>query len=467
MTPASEAAAQDTVPLPGTHRIEVRLLGPTTVRRADGTVVSPREWRTSKTLDLLRLLALHRDRPVRTDRIVDLLWPDVEEPRGRASLRTAASQLRRVLHPECIERSVDGLVLRHAWVDVTSFRALAAEAAAARRSGQLARTVAAGWAAEGLYLRDFQAQDDESLWARDERSSLARLRTSVLVDASESAAELGWFRDALDLAARLVDLEPSHEVAHRVLMAGQAGLGRDDEALRTFERIRVRLDEELGSRPSQPTRELHARVVSGSPRPRATRPRVGNDAAADRLAALLVRTEDPLVICLVGSAGSGRDRLLEDACEQAGRRRRRHRVTPGGGWPDNVRQLSGSGSREERPPDEVVVARLEESSPAKWRGLLEDVLARPDPPRTLVVVCDSDFGATVGQYPYRAERVGVAPLCAAELAGGERDRRRTRPCDVDSPAERQPRPGRARVARDRHSPPSRAGALEPRRRDAH
>ena len=38
-------------------RIEVRLLGPLQVRRADGSLVHPQEWRTGKTVDLLRLLA--------------------------------------------------------------------------------------------------------------------------------------------------------------------------------------------------------------------------------------------------------------------------------------------------------------------------------------------------------------------------------------------------------------------------
>ena len=87
------------------------MLGPLLVRREDGSKVGDEEWRTSKTLDLLRLLALHNGEAVPVRTIVDLLWPGVPESRGRASLRTAASQLRKSLGDNCLERRIGGLVL--------------------------------------------------------------------------------------------------------------------------------------------------------------------------------------------------------------------------------------------------------------------------------------------------------------------------------------------------------------------
>ena len=41
--------------------VEIRLLGSLRVRRGDSSVVDASEWRTGKTLDLLRLLALDAD----------------------------------------------------------------------------------------------------------------------------------------------------------------------------------------------------------------------------------------------------------------------------------------------------------------------------------------------------------------------------------------------------------------------
>ena len=48
-------------------RVEVRVLGPLRVRRADGSLMDPRALSTGQTVDLLRMLALHVDEPVPVD----------------------------------------------------------------------------------------------------------------------------------------------------------------------------------------------------------------------------------------------------------------------------------------------------------------------------------------------------------------------------------------------------------------
>src|SRR2546429_9747467 len=74
------------------NELEIRLLGPLRVRRSDGTEVDPREWRTGKTADLLRLLAVRSGQPVPVDTILEALWPRVDPQEGLASPRTAGSQ---------------------------------------------------------------------------------------------------------------------------------------------------------------------------------------------------------------------------------------------------------------------------------------------------------------------------------------------------------------------------------------
>ena len=100
------------------EQIEIRLLGPVLVRRQDGSLVEPCELRTTKTLDLLRLLALDAGHPVAVATLLGKLWPDVDEERGRSSLRSAASHIRKALDDDCIERPPGSLQLRGVWVDV-------------------------------------------------------------------------------------------------------------------------------------------------------------------------------------------------------------------------------------------------------------------------------------------------------------------------------------------------------------
>ena len=47
--------------------IRIRLLGPFEVRRPDRSMVGLTEWRTGKTMDLLRILALNNGRATESD----------------------------------------------------------------------------------------------------------------------------------------------------------------------------------------------------------------------------------------------------------------------------------------------------------------------------------------------------------------------------------------------------------------
>ena len=246
------------------HRqIRIRLFGNLDVVRADGTGVSPQEWRTGKTMDLLRTLALNNGRPVRQSLLLERLWPEVEEGKQRGSLRTASSQIRSVLQHNCVIREAGSLVLRDAWVDVTRFREDARLVHAAALAGQHSRVLALTLAAERLYRDDFRAHDDDSPWARGERDLLCQLRHETLCDAAAAALHLGRPRDALDHAWTAVRLDRSSERAHRAMMQAYAEVGEIGNALRTFESYRAHLAEELGADPSPQTRELHLSLLRG------------------------------------------------------------------------------------------------------------------------------------------------------------------------------------------------------------
>ncbi len=153
--------------------LEIRVLGPLRVRRADGTVVQPAEWLTSQTADLLRLLALRVNEPVGVDVLTEALWPKVDETRGRASLRNAASRLRKVLGEDCVQRRLGGLVLTGAWVDVHAFRTLAHQARREMLAGAWSRVVTTTREAEAVYLGEFRAHNDGAEWAFRERDALS------------------------------------------------------------------------------------------------------------------------------------------------------------------------------------------------------------------------------------------------------------------------------------------------------
>ena len=236
---------------------EIRMLGSFQVRRDDGTLVDRGEWRTGKAADLVRLLALQAGEPIPVNTLVSTLWPGSDQRRGQASLRTAASQVRRVLGGCHLERSLAGLQLRGVWVDVMTFRALAVRAHQLMALGQFAGVNDAAREADSLYRGELRAYDDGAEWAQSERQALATTYQALLCDAAEAAVSLGLATDAVDFAGRAVILDPFSERASRLLMRGHAEMGELSLALREYERCRTQLADELGIDPSPQTRELH------------------------------------------------------------------------------------------------------------------------------------------------------------------------------------------------------------------
>ena len=297
--------------------VEVRVLGQLLVRRPDGSIVGGDEWRTSKTLDLLRLLTLNGGRPVPVPTVIERLWPDVDWDRGRASLRTAASQLRKVLGVDCIERQAGSLQLARAWVDAWAWTELAHESDLARRAGDHEGVVALVRKAEGLYAGDVEVTSGE--WDGDAATWFRDHRLRLLLDGAEAAGRCGWVRDGLDFALRAREIDLTEEVG-RALMRAYAGLGATDRALDVYEELRHHLDTRLGVDPAPQTRALHMLVLSGTATLQAQHRAVGVEEAVGSLVSAVRRMSDQPdgcgVVWVCGRPGSGRSTVVSLAAEE-------------------------------------------------------------------------------------------------------------------------------------------------------
>jgi DNA-binding SARP family transcriptional activator len=301
---------------------EIRLFGPLLVRRADGSVVEQTEWRTSKNLELLRLLAVDAGQPISIGSILETLWPEVDEEHGRASLRTAASHIRKVLRRDCLERRPGSLVLHDVWVDIQSYSSLLVEVDHARRAGEHAMTVALVREAEAVYVGDIEVAESSGRWLDEVREIWRARRCEALVDAAEAAAAVSWMRDSLDFAKPAFVLDPHSEQAARALMRALAGLGEMDRALTVYERIRRTLADNFGVDPSPQTRALHMQLLTGTVDRSGGGGLVGHEKSVDAMvsavAGLRRSGQGSGVLWLCGEPGSGRDSVVETACERLG-----------------------------------------------------------------------------------------------------------------------------------------------------
>ena len=260
---------------------------------------------------------------VSIDEILEALWPQVDEHRGRGSLRNALGHLRKLLGQGAIERRPDGLVLRGAWVDSAALLALADEARRHARHGRLALAVKVAREADALHLGEFSTHDPDALWAVPVRENLESRFREMTLDAAEHAVELGWMRDGLELGQRALEADVTSERAYRVLMRAYTGLGETERALRVYEKCRAVLAEDLGLDPSPQTRALHLEILSSEPHDAPPAPFTGRERELRTLLGWLAQrrsTGGPGLVYVSGAEGSGRTRLVQEAAQRVGAR---------------------------------------------------------------------------------------------------------------------------------------------------
>jgi DNA-binding SARP family transcriptional activator/tetratricopeptide (TPR) repeat protein len=269
---------------------------------------------------LLAYLGLHATggRSVLRARLADSLAPDLDEAQASRLLSRSLHQLRRAVHQACGEHepwlhvTKTSVALSNVWVDVEAFTRL------------LEAGTPEAWAEalplyRGELLEDF---DDE--WIAGQR---ARLRAAYLATLEQLIRALApeQAEVALPYALRLVAEEPLHEQALASLMQIQSQLGRYDAAFRQYERFRELLEAELGVPPLPETRRLAASIRSeylARTLAPSRAPLVGRSHDYARLLALLERAQARHggLSLLLGQAGIGKTRLLEEFVETAQRR---------------------------------------------------------------------------------------------------------------------------------------------------
>jgi len=90
---------------------------------------------------------------------------------------------------------------------------------------------------------------------------LYRQRSAVIVAHAEAACTARLYNQVLPHLRPLTLREPLHERAHALLMIALAGTGRQAAALKVFEDLRHRLDEQLAVRPCAELADAHQRVL--------------------------------------------------------------------------------------------------------------------------------------------------------------------------------------------------------------
>lgn len=262
--------------------------------------VAPGGWPARRAQELVALLALSDGHRLVRDAVLDRLWPHLDPEAGAANLRKAAHHARRALgDPEAVVLRGGAVQLfpgRDIETDVEAFLA-AADAALADGDPVRAAEVAASCTQELLPDQPYEE------WTQEPRRQVRARLAALLRRAGDHE--------------RLLALEPTDEDACRALMARELDAGRRHEALRFYERLRVALARELGTRPGAEVRALYDRCTAGIRLADASF--VGRDDELDRIAAALAvaRRDGSAAVLVRGTSGIGKSALLRETARRA------------------------------------------------------------------------------------------------------------------------------------------------------
>jgi DNA-binding SARP family transcriptional activator/DNA-binding transcriptional regulator YiaG len=232
-------------------------------------------WRAGQAVQLgaprlramLGLLAVQANTLVHRETIVDAFWG--QEPPASAvnQVQSYAGQLRRGLDPG---RPQGGLLLSVGasyqfrataeQLDLVRFRQLAGRAHAARDAGEVAAACALYQQAVRLW-RGRPLADVDLLRGHPVVVGVGEEWAAVVARYAELAIQVGWAEQVEGLLRRLAELEPLNERAHALLMLALAAVGQQAAALRVYQELRGRLDEQLGVAPGPELADAQLRVL--------------------------------------------------------------------------------------------------------------------------------------------------------------------------------------------------------------
>jgi TolB-like protein/Tfp pilus assembly protein PilF len=237
--------------------LRLEILGGFELRSAAGDAL---RLPTRKSRALLAYLAVPPGQLHSREELATLLWGERADKQARHSLSQALSSIRKALTNgagDALRVDGDRITLASSAVntDVLRFERLVTKGSLE----SLAR-------AADLYRGDlligiaFRAEAYED-WLAGERARLRELALGALGKLLDHHAAAGDAERGVEVAIRLLALDPLQEHVHRALMRLFMAAGRGDAALRQYERCREVLRRELGVEPEPKTQRLQRDIA--------------------------------------------------------------------------------------------------------------------------------------------------------------------------------------------------------------
>ena len=240
------------VDLSANHHWSIRLLGGFGLSGPEGRVEVPPAGQR-----LVAYLAI-QGYPVRRSTVAAAIWPDVDETRARANLRSTVCRLG-ALAPVVDATAASLTIGTDVIVDVDDLQ----EQVRAARGG----TEHPSAARPGFDLELLPGWEEE--WVELERERVRQLELHLLDVVVSTSVEEGRHGDGVDAALRAIRLDPWRESSHAGLLRALLAGGNRAAAIAHFRRFAAQMREELGLSPSRDLLEVVGEILPARPARRA------------------------------------------------------------------------------------------------------------------------------------------------------------------------------------------------------
>ncbi|HHJ06399.1 MAG TPA: SARP family transcriptional regulator, partial [Anaerolineae bacterium] len=309
--------------------LKISLLGGLTIEK-NGEAVTGLASRKAEAL--LAYLA-YTNRPYAREPLADLLWDDRAPKQALGNLRVLLSSLRKHLRPYVIitRQTVAFNPDSAHRLDTAELLEKVAAAQQEKRDADILSPSAAtalqeavslyrGDFLDGFYLRESRGFEE---WALLERERLRRVAVEALQSLVSHHLASRKYQGGLAYAARLLELAPLQEKAHRWMMRLLVRTGQRSAALQQYQSCRRLLNEELGVEPMLETARLYHQIQAISalgahnlpPQPT---PFIGRESELKKICQALTHSQNRL-LTLIGPGGIGKTRLAIEAAHQCHR----------------------------------------------------------------------------------------------------------------------------------------------------
>ncbi len=229
------------------------------------------EWQRNNAKTLLKAIVAIGPKNIPRDCIIEELWPEVSPDVGDKRFKVELHRLRKSLEPGInkefgssyvhLKESLISLDNDLCEVDIDKYNALMFQGIEYKKTGELRKAADSFQKSINMYTGDFLAQDLYSTWAEQRRTELKKHHIETLIKLGQSYEELGTISKAISCYKKVVDSEPLYEYAYQRIILLYSTRGKTNQALQTYEKLKLILQTELQSEPEPFSKKIYEQII--------------------------------------------------------------------------------------------------------------------------------------------------------------------------------------------------------------